>query len=363
MSPTEKIDAKPAPEAEYSPSQSSDANGEIRVLSLKRIPLPGSVLRLEAEEADLLADLAAGLAELRREGPDRFCEEAALCAALLPRRVRKHVAQFSLYGTREGFLVVRGLPLEPDLPPTPPDNTHHLGETTITAAAQAILNHCAGEMVGYEAEGAGQLFQDMVPSEQAIDTQTSLSSGVELELHTEQAFSLLKPDLISLGALRGARDAATYVLGARDLLAVFDPAERELLREPLWTTGVDQSFRVGRHDFIAGPLRGPFPIIEGSEDDPFIRFDQDLDWGITAQAELLRQKIIELYPQVRTSYTLAPGELLLIDNHRVVHGRSPFRARFAGSDRFIVRSFVVRDLAKSRAARFANGRTIGAQFS
>lgn len=363
MSPTEEISAKPAPTIKYKPKSDPDANKEFRVRRMPRGPLVPSVLRLEADEAEAIQALAESLASSPSEDPEAFCEEAALLAADLPKRVRKQIGNFARYGTREGFLIVRGLPLDPDLHPTPPDNASHLGEATVTAAAQAILNHCLGEMVAYEAEGGGRLFQDMVPSRQAVNTQTSLSSGVELELHTEQAFSALKPKWVSLACLRGARDAATYALDARSLLGALSPAEREMLRESLWTTLVDESFRVGGNEFVAGDLRGPFPVIEGAEDDPFIRFDQDLDWGVSGEAEALREKIIGLYPRLRTSHTLAPGELLLIDNLRVVHGRSPFRARFDGSDRFIVRSFVVGDLAISRHARPGNCRTIQARFS
>jgi L-asparagine oxygenase len=370
MSPTENVGAKAAPQVEYTPKLASRAptlgarrNGEIRVVKVDS-PLPAStVLRLEAGEAELLRDLAADLASSPSENPELFCEEAGLLAAHLPRRVRRHLAEFARRGTREGFLVVRGLPLDPELLPTPPDNSSHLGETTLTAAAQAIVNQCLGEMIAYEAEGGGRLFQDLVPSRHAAKSQTSLSSDAELEVHTEQAFSPLRPDWVSLSSLRGARDAATFMLSARILVAAVEPAERELLRQPLWTSRVDESFLEGGREFHSGELRGPFPIVEGSDEDPFIRFDQDLFWGVSREAEELRRRVIDLYPQLRTSHTLAPGELLLIDNHRVIHGRSPFKVRFDGSDRFVVRSFVVHDLARSRDARFGNGRMIGACFS
>ena len=358
MSPTESNSAV-APSPDYR-SAPPDVGGDLESTSGQ----PDSVLSLSHWEAAILAGLAATLSpDLAAEDPDAFCIEAAIRAARLSPRVRRRLAEFSRRGTREGYLLVRGLPHDPVLPPTPPDNSRHLGERTLAARGQAILNHGLGEMVAYEAEGGGRLFQDMVPSRRAAATQTSLGSRVELELHTEQAFSLLRPDCVSLVCLRGAREAATYVLGANTLVAALGPRERELLREPLWTTQVDESFQGAAGEFIEGQLRGPFPILEGAEEDPFLRFDQDLDWGISREAEELRKKIIALYPRLRRAHTLSPGELLLVDNRRVVHGRSPFTARFDGSDRFIVRSFVVRDLARSRYARPGNGRAIAAAHS
>jgi hypothetical protein len=48
---------------------------------------------------------------------------------------------------------------------------------------------------------------------------------------------------------------------------------------------------------------------------------------------------------------LRPGELLVIDNYRVVHGRAAFRPRYDGTDRWLKRLNIVRDLRKSREAR------------
>ena len=58
----------------------------------------------------------------------------------------------------------------------------------------------------------------MVPSRESARTQTSLSSEVELEVHTEQAFSVLRPDYLSLACLRGDPNAHTYLLRAHDIV-------------------------------------------------------------------------------------------------------------------------------------------------
>lgn len=358
MSPTEEISTKDVPGFEYRPS-----GEEIRIRREPAVSFAPMSVSLAPDDRGTLRGLAESMKESPSKDPEAYCAEAALLAADLSPAVRSALATFARYGSKEGITVIAGLPVEGDMPPTPSDNSVHIGESTLAAKAQALLNHVFGEMIAYEAEGHGRLYQDMVPSRAAIMTQTSLSSGVELELHTEQAFSTLKPRWVSLACLRGAEDAETYVLSARRLVEALDPVEREMLREPLWTTSVDESFRLGGQEFIAGDLRGPFPIIEGDEDDPFIRFDQDLDWGISREAETLRRKIIELYPELRISHRLQEGELLLIDNVRAVHGRSSFKARFDGTDRFIVRSFVVGEMTSSRHARIGDTRMIGARFS
>jgi alpha-ketoglutarate-dependent taurine dioxygenase len=50
-----------------------------------------------------------------------------------------------------------------------------------------------------------------------------------------------------------------------------------------------------------------------------------------------------------TGIVLLPGECPFIDNYRAVHGRSSFQVRFNGTDRWLKRINIARDLRKSRA--------------
>ena len=49
--------------------------------------------------------------------------------------------------------------------------------------------------------------------------------------------------------------------------------------------------------------------------------------------------------------TLRPGDAVFVDNHLAVHGRRPFKARYDGTDRWLKRVSVTRDLRRSRALR------------
>jgi L-asparagine oxygenase len=80
------------------------------------------------------------------------------------------------------------------------------------ARCQSIINEFIGEMVSYEAEAGGRLFQDMVPNKKLMETQTSLGSKTELELHTEQASLELRPDFLSLACLKGDKNAKRLII-------------------------------------------------------------------------------------------------------------------------------------------------------
>ena len=279
----------------------------------------------------------------------------ACVPAGVPGRVREALVEFGERGSPSGTILISGFPVE-RVPPTPPSNSDFLGAASELARVQAAFNQVAGDMVAYEAEGGGKMFQDMVPCRSLTDSQTSLGSSVVLEIHTEQAFSDLRPDVLSLACLRGDPAAQTYTMHVRELLDRTTEEERATLRRPLWTVGVDASFVSS--GLVDASVRGPVPILSGPEDDPVLVFDQDLMRGVTPEAEALRSKIVEIYEARKVALTLSPGDVLLVDNRRAVHGRSAFRARFDGSDRFVVRSFVFRagrELPSCHAAMMLDG--------
>jgi L-asparagine oxygenase len=224
-------------------------------------------------------------------------------------------------------------------------------------------------MIAYEAEGYGRLFQDVIPVKSMEKNQTSISSSVELEIHTEQAFSKLRPDILSLACLRGNEKAYTYILPVQSIINNVSETELEMLKTPLWNTGVDLSFKLNDHEFIEGDIRGPMSIIRGDKDprleneDPLLVFDQDLMSGITEESNEMILKIVDIYYKHRLSHNFTPGEIIFIDNNRAVHGRSPFVPNYDGLDRFLVRCFGVYNYEYSAYAREYGGRVVSAIYS
>jgi L-asparagine oxygenase len=135
------------------------------------------------------------------------------------------------------------------------------------------------------------------------------------------------------------------------------------VRQPLWTTEVDLSFKLNGNEFIEGDIRGPMPIISGDELDPFLIFDQDLMSGINEEADSLIKMIIDIYYKYHIKHRLDPGEIIFIDNRRAVHGRSHFKPKYDGSDRFLIRCFSLFDYENSSYARENNSRVISAIYS
>lgn len=373
-----------------------------------------STIEIEAIELETIVNLARMLCISPSEYPDLFCKEAKRLSEYLPPRVKEQLLDFVKSGSPTGFLLLTGiLNTDDSLGPTPPTNTHKIGEGTILAKIQAILTHVIGEMIAYEAEGYGRLFQDVIPDKSMAIHQTSISSDFELEIHTEQAFSKLRPDFLSLACLRGDLDAITYILPVQYILEHLSEGEILLLQQPLWYTGIDLSFTPlnisngtpsGRHsrdlratlpinelkgnppaedcpisnlhrckrfggEFIDGDVRGPMPILcpeSESESGIHLVFDQDLMWGVDETADELIAKIVDIYYQYRISHNLCPGEIIFVDNRFAVHGRSPFFPKYDGKDRFLIRCFATLHYERYEVALTTRGlgeRTVAAIYS
>lgn len=323
-----------------------------------------SEIILSETEIKKMIELASVINVSPNENPDLFCNQSKKLSLCIPDRIRTILIDFAKCGSPTGFLLIKSIPVDDMcIGPTPPDNTHLMGGKTELAKVQSLFIHTISEMISYEAEGYGQLFQDIVPNKTMSQNQTSLGSHTELEIHTEQAFSDLRPDFLSLACLRSDPDAYTHIFPVKSLVDGLTETDKCLLREPLWKTGVDLSFKLHEKEFIKGDVRGPFPIIYGDVDDPLLIFDQDLMEGITDSAHEIVKKIVDVYYERRIRHRLMPGEIIILDNRRAVHGRSPFFPRFDGKDRFLIRCFSRVDYDSTLYARPDNGRMISAIYS
>lgn len=325
------------------------------------------MIEINTDEFEVLINIVNKITASPYEEPELFCKQTKKASKELPIRMQIELTNFVENGTKDDFLLIKGLEnIDQELPKTPSNNKFNVGGTTNLARLQAIVLCFISDIIAYEAECYGNIFQDVVPNQKLEKNQTSLGSITELEIHTEQAFSKLRPDLLSLACLRGDPDAITYILPVQTIIDNLSDSDIELLKQPLWKTGVDLSFKINNHEFIEGDIRGPMPILDQvyrSNGRYNLVFDQDLMFGITEESNLLVKKIVDIYYQHRISHNLKPGEIIIIDNRHAVHGRSPFFPKYDGKDRFLVRCFSVFDYSNSLYARGNDSRTVSSIYS
>lgn len=270
------------------------------------------------------------------------------------------IGRFRADSGRSETLLLHGCPIgtAPTTPARPTDGP------ASGPAEEFLLNVASmlGEPVGYEPELGGAIVQNIVPVAGSERQQVSTSSSVTLAWHTETAFHPGAPHYLVLLCRRGDPSAATRLSSIHDILPLLDEATLEVLRSPRFRTRPDASFL---QEAVASAGRegefGP-PVAVLSGDGAAIRFvfDEELMMGTDPEAS---EALIELAAAVQhaaVSIVLDDGDLIVIDNHVTVHGRTPFPARYDGADRWLQRSFVVDDLAPSAERRI--GRIITTRF-
>ncbi len=284
---------------------------------------------------------------------------AGRLGAVLPSTIDAALLDFADRSNPTGALLLTDVPVG-ELPTTPsaPDaaaDKDLTTELTLLAVARRL-----GQPVGYAPEHGGRIVQNLVPTQAAADLQMSTSSRSNLMFHTETAFHPHRPRYLALFCLRGNPEAHTTMASIFDIVTHLDTETREATVEamfqPRFRTSVDASFLGDRVD----QLGAPHALLTGTLDEPTFVFDADLTVGIDDEAREVVARLHAAIEAATTSVVLSPGDLLVIDNNRAVHGRSPFTARFDGTDRWLQRAFIVSDLAPSAADR--NGRVIVTEF-
>jgi L-asparagine oxygenase len=273
----------------------------------------------------------------------------------LPADVCDAVIAFRADSTPQGCLLLRNLAIG-EVPATPPEPT---AVTTKSNASEMLLVAVAsllGEPVGYEPEHGGDMVQNLVPVRASSGRQTSTSSRIALMFHTEAAFHPHRPKYLLLLCLRGDSNAKTTVASIHDALPHLGAQVIDTLFQPRFRCAIDESYLHGRRNSLGAPTA----VLSGDRSNPTMVFDEDLMVGTDVEAESALHELGAELAANHRAVALGGGDLVILDNDVVVHGRSPFEARYDGTDRWVQRIMVVSDLAASAGERV--GRMITTVF-
>jgi L-asparagine oxygenase len=294
--------------------------------------------------------------------PEGFAAQAQRQACALPDDLAGSLRAFRRFGSATGGLLIRGLPTF-EVPATPADPRLAVGPRLPAAGLLGIVASAVGDMFGFRPELDGHLIQDIVPVAGFEETQQSVSSEAELYMHVELAFTDDRADHLALFCLRAdhERIAGTTLSPIDAILPLLPASAVGILREPRYRTTVDASFLrgMGRDEAIyAGPIR----VLGGSAERPRVRADFAETTGLDRDAQAALDELRRAAEKIAVVICVEPGDLLLIDNHHAFHGRTPFRARGDGSDRWLLRTSITRDLSRTAAHRPGDGRVIDVDY-
>ena len=321
----------------------------------------------------LTGEVAAGHRDVE---DDDLIGLAATYAQELPRGLRRFLNSLRL-DEPAAACVIAGYPVDDErIGPTP---AHWLerpwrGQTLELEVFFLLCACLLGDPIAWSTQQDGRIMHDVLPIRTHEWEQLGSGSRETLTWHTEEAFHPVRADYIGLMCLRNP-DKVETTYATMDEVAL-SPEIAGILREPVFPIRPDRSHLPANrgaggnggkraeltercYAWIAAMDADPAPVavLHGADDRPYLRADPFFMDMVQADARAAGA-LAELCRQVDTSlkgYALAPGEVLFLDNYRAVHGRRAFQARFDGTDRWLKRLNVARDLRKSRDRRESAG--------
>lgn len=336
-------------------------------------------LNLTTGEGTAVRNLAASL--LKAGGGrvlDQQLDVIAVRAHELPARLRTVLTGFRLTGRPYGGLVLSGLPIDQDLlGPTPGGHTDQPPSDEVECATAMLLlvGSLLGSPVSSLTQQMGKLVGDMVPIPEHEHKELGSSSTSTLHWHVEDAFHPHRADWIVLLGLRNPDNIGTTFAPVTEL--DLDPDTTRVLFEERFiilpdkshstvlttTTGGGNYPSAETFDRLIATTHRPrgLAILTGDPAAPFICIDppymqRELQ---DPRAEQALDALIATVDRSLQDVALAPGQILIIDNKRAVHGRRPFHARYDGNDRWLRRIKVTADLRATEGRRFgAHGRAV-----
>ena len=358
-----------------------DLSTPVAVAELPLRPKDGSpCLELTAEERAEIKELADSLLDASGDVPlENRLDRIALAAHQVPARIRAQLIDFRLTGRPYGGMVLSNLPIDEALVgPTPTDYAVEPDsrEADRATALLLLIGSLMGDPVSYLTQQRGRMALDVFPIKGHEYQQLGSSSTTNLEWHNEDAFHPLRADWIMLIGLRNHDHVPTTFAPLQEL--ELDDETRELLFQERFVILPDESHTAAFNSETTGMgeaswVKDAFAkitemnesprrtaILSGDKEAPYVRIDpafmpKDLDPEATKALEA----VIAAFDAKLRDVILGPGDLLIVDNMRAVHGRRPFTARYDGTDRWLRRINVLADLRRAAGRRYtAHGRAL-----
>ena len=304
------------------------------------------------------------------EHPELLRDAELLCHEM-PRRLRRRLLDFKHQEPVSGALLLKGWPVdERRIGPTPqhwraiPEPERAAPEAMLLMLVSTLL----GDPIAWATQQDAHVVHHVLPIQEHEGEQLGSGSRQLLWWHTEDAFSPFRPDYVTLICMRNVDGVSTTIGSLADvrladwqlecLLGEHFTIKPDLSHSSVHGKGSGDHALLHAYQNVRKMMQAPrrVSVLFGNPQAPYLRLDpyfMDKVLG-NPKAQLAYEELVRQIDATLRPVALCPGDLIVIDNYRAVHGRQPFRAHYNGRDRWLQRMLVARDLRPSRRARNAS---------
>jgi len=332
-------------------------------------------LMLTPEDNAVLSPMLTELAKAHDtiENPE-LIRRAPVLARSLPAHVLQFLAEFRI-GEPSALCVISGLAVDEEQLGATPEHWRDSQYNSPALPQEIFFLLCGsmlGDVFGWATQQDGRIMHDVLPIKGHEHYEIGSNSLQHLSWHTEDAFHPCRGDYVALMCLKNPDLVETMVCDIGDL--EWSALDIDALFEPEFTQMPDNSHRpqnaaqssgdptVDRllarsFDLIKSWTDHPVkrPVLFGDRQDPYLALDM-YHMKTDGWSERSLHALHGLCDQIEAGMKdvrLRPGDIAFIDNFRAVHGRKSFQPRYDGSDRWLKRLNITRNLRGSRAWRRA----------
>ncbi|MFZ3494408.1 guanitoxin biosynthesis L-enduracididine beta-hydroxylase GntD [Streptomyces sp. 5.8] len=327
--------------------------------------------QLSADEVEQIREGVARLAETLADptaprgyddAPNRFADAA------LPPRLRQFLETFRRTESSAGLLI-HGFPVDDDAVGPTPDHWEEVVAPGTTLEQEIFLAMCAtalGDPFTFSTLQLGRMIQNILPIRGDEQRQSGHGSETLLEFHTEDGFHPGRCDYLMLFGIRNHDQVPTIMASVRDV-KLGDEEIDALMRPDFKIVPDDEHVRQLQLRFPDHPALArveamqsnpvAVPVLFGDRNRPYLRIDLPFMRVVEGRpgAERALHALMAELERVQHSVVVEQGSLLVVDNYLAVHGRKPFEVRYDGTDRWLKRMIVSRDLRKAAQAGATGG--------
>ncbi|HEX8247404.1 MAG TPA: TauD/TfdA family dioxygenase [Pyrinomonadaceae bacterium] len=300
-------------------------------------------ITLTAGEQNELTELASPVIGNPYSDFESFYQNIIGIRNLVPPRIRLEIENVRNF-KRGGALIIKKLPLGDKLPPTPKEPFARQSLYDLRSEVYLVLlATIAAEPFSFREWDAGHIVHNKYPIKSHREVQFG-SNAVEFLVHTETPFREFSPDYIALLCLRSdpTGKAQTRVCDIGKIIDTLSDDERQVLKSPSFAFETDNpAIQINGKSYTL-----PMPIITNRNGDYVFEYVHDLI-GISEEAQEVLDKLKKKVASSITNVFLTDGDLIIIDNSHMVHGRSAYEPNYDGSDRWLQRLLLSSRLYKN----------------